>query len=186
MTVTQSPAGGAAQRSPRSERRALGAASDYVPIAQRLDFDALVPAFSRTVNDLDEAATAEADRAGIDPGLRELLRLRASQLNGCAYCVDMHARAARKAGVTPQRVDAIAIWPDSNLFTAAERAALDFTEQVTLKSTTRVPEGVVQAVVQAYGEPGAAALLALVVAINTWNTIGVTARCWPTAVRAHD
>jgi len=160
--------------------------TEYVPIPQRLDFDALVPTFSRAVTDLDEAATAEADRAGIDPGLRELLRLRASQLNGCAYCVDMHARAARKAGVAPQRVDAIAIWPDSNLFTAAERAALDFTEQVTLKVTTRVPDAVVRGVVEAYGEEGAAALLTLVVAINTWNTIGVTARCWPTAVRSHD
>jgi AhpD family alkylhydroperoxidase len=160
--------------------------TDYVPIPQRLDFDALVPAFSRSVTDLDEAATAEADRVGIDPGLRELVRLRASQLNGCAYCVEMHARAARKAGVSPQRVDAVAIWPDSNLFTAAERAALDFAEQVTLKATTRVPEAVVQAVVQAYGEEGAAALLALVIAINTWNTIGVTARCWPTPIRDHD
>lgn len=159
---------------------------EYVPVPQRLDFDALVPTFSRAVTDLDDAAAAEAERAKIDPGLRELLRLRASQLNGCAYCVDMHARAARKAGVTPQRVDAIAIWPDSNLFTAAERAALDFTEQVTLKATTRVPGAAVSAVVDLYGEEGAAAMLALVVAINMWNTIGVTTRCWPTAVRGHD
>lgn len=160
--------------------------TEYVPIPQRLDFDALVPTFSRAVTDLDEAAAAELERAGIDPGLRELLRLRASQINGCAYCVDMHARAARKAGVSPQRVDAVAIWPDSNLFTAAERAAFDFTEQVTLKATTRVPEAVVRGVVASYGDEGAAALLALVVAINTWNTIGVTARCWPTAIRGHD
>jgi AhpD family alkylhydroperoxidase len=162
------------------------AVTEYVPVPQRLDFDALVPAFSRAVTDLDDAAVAEADRVGIDHGLRELLRLRASQINGCAYCVDLHARSARKAGVTPQRVDAVAIWPDSGLFTAAERAALDFTEQVTLKATTRVPESVVRPVVEAYGEEGAAALLALVVAINTWNTIGITARCWPTPVRSHD
>ena len=160
--------------------------TDFVPVRQRLDFDALVPTFSRAVTDLDEAAAAEADRAGIDPGLRELLRLRASQLNGCAYCVDLHARAARKAGVAPQRVDAVVIWPDSSLFTAAERAALDFTEQVTLKATTRVPDAVVRAVVESYGEEGAAALLTLVIAINTWNTIGITARCWPTAVRSRD
>ena len=160
--------------------------SDYVPIPERLDFDALVPGFSRAVTALDEAATAELDTAGIDNGLRELVRLRASQLNGCAYCVDMHARAARRAGVAPQRVDAVAIWPESNLFTAQERAALDFAGQVTLLASSRVPEACVREVVTAFGEEGAAALLALIVAINTWNTIGVTTRCWPTAVRKHD
>ncbi|MFC0507013.1 carboxymuconolactone decarboxylase family protein [Micromonospora costi] len=161
-------------------------ATDYVPIPARLDFDALVPAFARAVNDLDEAATAELDRVGIDPALRELVRLRASQLNGCAYCVDMHGRAARRAGVTPQRVDAVAIWSDSNLFTAAERAALHFAEDVTLLASTKVPASTVQAVVATYGEEGAAALLTLVIAINTWNTIGVTTRCWPTAIRRRD
>ena len=162
------------------------AVTDYVPVAQRLDFDALVPTFSRAVNDLDEAAIAELDAAGFDAGLRELVRLRASQINGCAYCVDMHARDARKAGVTAQRVDAIAIWRDASLFTAAERAALDFTEQVTLLATSKVPEASVQAVVDAFGDKGAAALLSLVVVINTWNTIGVTTRCWRTPVRTHD
>ncbi len=160
--------------------------TEYVPVPARLDFDALVPAFSRAVTALDEAATAEADGAGLDKALRELIRLRASQLNGCAYCVDMHARAARNAGVSSQRVDAISIWRDSNVFTAAERAALDLTEQVTLLASSRVPEASVQAVVAAFGERGAAALLTLVIAINTWNTIGVTTRCWPTPVRKHD
>lgn len=160
--------------------------TQYVPIARRLDFDALVPAFSQAVTDLDNAATAELDGAGIDAGLRELVRLRASQLNGCAYCVDMHARDARKAGVSAQRVDAVAIWHDASLFTAAERAALDFTEQVTLLATSKVPEASVQAVVDAFGDKGAAALLTLVIAINTWNTIGVTTRCWRTPVRTHD
>ena len=160
--------------------------TEFVPIAARIDFDALVPAFSRAVSELDEAAIAEADQAGIDPALRELIRLRASQLNGCAYCVDMHARDARKAGATPQRVDAVAIWHDASLFTVAERAALDFTEQVTLLAQTRVPEATVQAAIAAFGEKGTAALLSLVVAINTWNTIGVTTRCWRTSVRAHD
>ena len=160
--------------------------AEHVSVALRLDFDALVPTFSRAVSELDEAATTEADKAGIDAGLRELLRLRASQVNGCAYCVDMHARAARKAGVSPQRVDAVAVWSEASLFTAAERAALHFTEQVTLLATSRVPETSVEAVVVHFGEQGAAALLSLGVAINTWNTIGVTTRCWRTPVRSHD
>jgi len=162
------------------------AVTKFVPIASRLDFDALVPAFSRAVSDLDEAANAEADQAGFDPVLRELVRLRASQLNGCSYCVDMHSRAARKAGATPQRVDAVTIWRDTSLFTAAERAALDFTEQVTLLAETRVPEAVVATAVAAFGEKGTAALLSLVVAINMWNIIGVTTRCWRTPVRGID
>lgn len=161
-------------------------ATEYAPIAMRLDFDALVPAFSRAVNDADEAATAEADRAGIDRGLRELIRLRASQLNGCAYCVDMHARAARAAGVAPQRVDAVAIWRDASLFTPAERVALELTEQVTLMAQTRVPGECVQASIESYGEKGTAALISLITAINMWNTIGVSARCWRTPIRARD
>ncbi len=160
--------------------------TDYVPVPTRLDFDALAPAVARAVNDLDDAATTELDRAGIAPALRELLRLRASQLNGCAYCVDLHARAARAAGVAPQRVDAVAIWPESSLFSSEERVALDLVEQVTLKATTKVPTECVQAAITAYGEAGTAALLGLVVAIDAWNTIGVTARCWPTSIRRAD
>lgn len=157
--------------------------TDYVPVPVRLDFDALAPGFSRAVSTLDDAATAELDRAGVEPAVRELVRLRASQLNGCAYCVDMHARAARAAGVSAQRVDAVAVWPESNLFTKRERAALDFTEQVTLMATTKVPEQSLRQVVGAFGEESTAALLSLVIAINVWNTIGVATRCWPTAVR---
>jgi AhpD family alkylhydroperoxidase len=157
--------------------------TDYVLVPARLDVDGLVPTFSRAVAGLDEAASAELDRADIEPALRELLRLRASQINGCSYCVDMHARGARAAGVSAQRVDAVAIWPESDLFTAKERTALELTEKVTLLATTRVPESCVQATVDAFGDQGAAALLALVVTINAWNAIGVTARCWPTAVR---
>lgn len=156
---------------------------ELVPVPVRLDFDALVPGFARAVGDLDEAATAELDRAGIDPGLRELVRLRASQINGCAYCVDMHARAARAHGVPAQRVDAVAVWPESNLFTAKERAALELAEQVTLVAQTKVPEAPVRTALESFGDEGTAALLSLLAAINAWNTIGVTARCWPTAVR---
>src|SRR6478736_6394553 len=96
------------------------ATSTLVPAPSRLDFDALAPVFSRAVGELDDAATAQLDLAGIEAGLRELVRLRASQLNGCAYCVDLHSRAARAHGVAAQRVDALAVWPESGLFTAAE------------------------------------------------------------------
>ena len=157
-----------------------------VPIAQRLDFDALAPTFSSALEALDQAAVAEADRAGLDGRLRELVRLRASQLNGCSYCVDLHARAARRAGAPQQQVDAVAVWHESGLFTAHERVALELSEQVTLAATTKVPQEHVDAAVAAFGDEGTAALLALIVAVNAWNAIGVTARCWPVKLRDRD
>ena len=153
--------------------------ASLVDIPVRLDFDQLVPQFSRAVASLDHAATRELDRAGVEPALRELVRLRASQLNGCAYCVDLHSKDARTAGVAEQKLHALAVWQDSALFTAAERAALDFTESVTRLSETHVPEVVVDHARAELGEERLAALLTLVIAINVWNAIGVTARCWP-------
>lgn len=149
-----------------------------VDIPVRLDFDQLVPRFSRAVAGLDLAATNELDRAGVGRALRELVRLRASQLNGCAYCVDQHSKDGRAAGITDQKLHAVAIWQDSALFTAAERAALEFTEQVTRLSETHVPEAVVDRARAELGEEQLAALLTLVIAINVWNAIGVTTRCW--------
>jgi AhpD family alkylhydroperoxidase len=149
-----------------------------VDIPVRLDFDQLVPRFSRAVASLDHAATGELDRAGVEPALRELVRLRASQLNGCAYCVDLHTKDGRAAGVADQKLHAVAIWRDSGLFTAAERAALDFTESVTRLSETHVPDSVVDHARAVLGEEQLSALLALVIAINVWNAIGVTTRCW--------
>jgi len=149
-----------------------------VDIPVRLDFDQLVPQFSRAIASLDHAATAELDRAGVDPALRELVRLRASQLNGCAYCVDLHSKDGRAAGVTDQKLHAVAIWRDSAFFSPAERVALELTESVTRLSETHVPEAVVDHARGELGEERLAALLALVVTINAWNAIGVATRCW--------
>ena len=149
-----------------------------VTIPQRLDFEALAPVFSRAVSAVDDASVAELDRAGIDPELRELLRLRASQLNGCAYCVDLHSRSAAKAGATQQRLHAVAVWPESEFFTARERAALQLTESITRLSETHVPDQVVAEAVALFGEEETAALVTLILTINLWNGIGATARCW--------
>ncbi len=146
--------------------------------ARRLDFDGLVPAFSRAVSALDDAAVAELDRTGIDAGLRELVRLRASQLNGCSYCVDTHTRAAHDAGEPLQRIAAVAVWAESNFFTVAERAAFTLTDAVTRLSETHVPDEVVAEARAQYSDEQVAALLSLIVSINAWNEIGVTARCW--------
>jgi len=147
-------------------------------ITARLDFDAVVPGFSRAMAALDRAATKELDSAGLDPGLRELVRIRASQLNGCAYCIDMHTKDARAAGETEQRLYALPAWRETPFFTSRERAALAFTESVTLLASTHVPEADYEAVAKEFGPAEIGALVALLVAINAWNRIGVATRAW--------
>jgi AhpD family alkylhydroperoxidase len=148
------------------------------PIPVRLDFDAQAAGFSRAMSHLDRAATKELDAAGIDPLLRELVRVRASQLNGCAYCVDMHTKDARAAGETEQRLYALPVWRETPFFTAKERAALALTEDVTLMSRDHVPDAAYQAAAGQLAPPEVAALLSLIIAINAWNAIGVATRAW--------
>ena len=153
-------------------------ATDTVEIAVRLDFDAHAPAFSRALSHLDNAATKQLDAADFDHKLRELVRIRASQLNGCAYCIDMHTKDARAAGETEQRIYALPAWRETPFFTARERAALAFTESVTLQAQTHVPAEDFAEVAAVYGPDEIAALVSLIVAINAWNTVGVSTRTW--------
>jgi AhpD family alkylhydroperoxidase len=153
-----------------------------VPV--RLDVDAAVPSFSKAMSHLDTTATRELDRVGFPAGLRELVRLRASQINGCAYCVDTHAKDAATAGESTQRVNAVAIWRESPFFTERERAALAFTESVTLVATTRVPVEDYDAVAAHWSPDEVGALLSLIVAINAWNAIAVSTRAWEPALDA--
>src|SRR6202034_118586 len=106
----------------------------------RLAFGSLAPGFLRALIQLDRAATKELDLAGIDPRIRELVRIRASQLNGCAYCIDMHTKDARAIGETEQRIYALPAWAETPYFSARERAALAFTEAVTRLAETHVPD----------------------------------------------
>jgi len=147
-------------------------------IPVRLDFDTHAARFSRAMSGLDQAATAELDRVDFDPRLRELVRIRASQLNGCAYCIDMHTKDARAIGETEQRVYALPAWRETPYFTARERAALAFTESVTLMADGHVPQEDYDAVAGAFTPGEIAALLGLIIAINAWNAIGVAARAW--------
>ena len=104
-------------RAPRwSSLQAMTTTHTEIPV--RLDFDGHAPAFAAAMNRLDGAATKELDRVGFDARLRELVRLRASQLNGCAYCVNMHSADARAAGETDQRLALLAVWPETALFDA--------------------------------------------------------------------
>ena len=152
--------------------------NDTTQIPVRLDFDSFAAGYSRAMAHLDQAATKELDKAGIDPKLRELIRIRASQLNGCAYCIDMHTKDARAIGETEQRIYALPAWRETPFFTASERAALAFTESVTLLASTHVPDADYAAVAAEFGPAQVGALVALIVAINAWNRIGVATRAW--------
>jgi AhpD family alkylhydroperoxidase len=144
----------------------------------RLEFGSRAPGFLRALIQLDRAATKELDLAGIDPRVRELIRIRASQLNGCAYCIDMHTKDARAIGETEQRIYALSAWRQTPFFTDRERAALAFAETVTMLADTHVPDGAYAAVAAKYSEQEVAALISLIVTINAWNAVGVATRAW--------
>ncbi len=147
-------------------------------VRPRIDFDAQAPGFSRAMAHLDQAATKELDRVDFDVRLRELVRIRASQLNGCAYCIDMHTKDARAAGETEQRVYALPAWRETPFFSARERAALALTESVTLMPRTHVPAADFAAAAEHFGPAELGALISLIVTINAWNAIGVSTRAW--------
>jgi AhpD family alkylhydroperoxidase len=148
------------------------------PAVPRLDFDAHAAGFSRAISHLHNAAVKELDAADIDPKLRELVRLRASQLNGCAYCIDMHSKDARAIGETEQRLYALTAWDDTPFFDRRERAALAFCEAVVRMSDTHVPQNAWDAVAAEFNEDEIAALISLIVSINAWNTVGVSTHTW--------
>ena len=147
-------------------------------IPVRLEIDELAPDFSRAMGQLERATIKELDRVDFDPRLRELIRIRASQLNGCAYCIDMHTKDARAIGETEQRLYGLAAWGETPYFSARERAALAFTEAVTLVARDHVPAGAYNAVATEFTQREVAAMVCLIVAINAWNAIGVSTRAW--------
>lgn len=117
--------------------------------------------------------------SGLDGSLLNLVMVRASQLNGCAYCLDLHAREAREAGEDQRRLDTVAGWRDAPWFDESERAALALTEAVTRLGQAHVPDAVVEEAIRCFGEEGFAKLLLGIVVINGWNRINVTARVEP-------
>ena len=147
-------------------------------VPTRLDVDAAIPSFNKAMAHLDTTATRELDRVGFPRGLRDLVRLLASQINGCAYCVDMHSKDAATNGEPAQRINAVAIWNESPFFTERERAALRFAEVVTRLPETHVPTEEYDAVAAHWSPDEVGALLALIVTINAWNGLAVATRAW--------
>jgi AhpD family alkylhydroperoxidase len=121
-------------------------------------------------------AMAAFDRSvEADPRLRELIKIRASIVNGCAYCVDMHTFEARRAGESERRMHAVAAWRESPLFDARERAALALTDAVTRIADGGVPDDVYEAAAREFDPGELANLVMAIAAINSWNRIAVTA-----------
>ncbi len=114
--------------------------------------------------------------SGLDTKLYELIKTRASQINGCAYCINMHVRDAMKIGETAQRLFLLDAWRESNLFTEKEKAVLALTESITLITKDHVPDEVYHQAAKHLSEKEMAAVIMAVVAINGWNRIAITAR----------
>jgi AhpD family alkylhydroperoxidase len=148
------------------------------PVPTFLDFDSYAAGFVRALTHLDQAATSELDRVNFDPRLRELVRIRASQLNGCAYCIDMHTKDARAIGETEQRIYALPAWRETPFFTVRERAALAYTEAVTLMASEHIASHAYDDVAAQFAPDEIAALISLIVTINAWNTVGVSTHAW--------
>jgi AhpD family alkylhydroperoxidase len=118
-------------------------------------------------------------QSGLEPRLLDLVRMRASQINRCAYCLDMHSKDARAAGETEQRLYGLEAWRETPYYSARERAALEWTEAVTLVADSGVPDDLYQRVREQFSEEELVHLTLAVVAINGWNRFNVAARTVP-------
>ncbi|MCC6166929.1 MAG: carboxymuconolactone decarboxylase family protein [Caldilineaceae bacterium] len=118
-------------------------------------------------------------RSGLEPSLVELVKLRASQINGCAYCIDMHTKDARAAGETEQRLYALSAWEETPFYSARERAALAWTEAVTRVADGHVPDAVYEQARAQFGEKELVNLTMAVIAINGWNRLAISFRSVP-------
>jgi AhpD family alkylhydroperoxidase len=138
----------------------------------RIDLSQRAPALYRAMVVMDGAVE-------LDSGLRDLVSLRASILNGCAYCVDMHTMDAAARGESQQRLHAVAAWHEAPFFTDRERAALQLTDAITNVAETQVPREAYEVASEHFSEEELAQLIWAIVVINAWNRVAVTARLLP-------
>jgi AhpD family alkylhydroperoxidase len=113
------------------------------------------------------------DESGLDPKLLELIKIRASQINGCAYCLDIHTKDAIAIGEDPERLNVVAAWRESPFYSARERAALTWCESLTLLPSTGAPDAQYEEVAAHFSAREQVALTAAIVAINGWNRFAV-------------
>ncbi len=143
----------------------------------RLEFPKVAPEAYRAM----AALGAYVRNSGLEPALLELVKIRASQINGCAYCIDMHTRDARAGGETEQRLYALSAWSETPFYTERERAALRWTEALTLISQTHAPDDVYEEVRKHFSDLELVNLTMAIVAINGWNRLVLGFRTVPGA-----
>ncbi|MFC9241051.1 carboxymuconolactone decarboxylase family protein [Streptomyces decoyicus] len=161
-----------AQAAQTSAETAGAAAHPHGP---RLPWAKLAPEVYKAMIALDAAA-----KKGLEPALVELVKIRASQLNHCAFCIDMHIKDARKAGETEQRIYLLNAWEEAtDLYSPKEQAALALTEAVTLLTEGFVPDAAYDRAAAHFGRAELAQLIALITTINAWNRFGVSTRMAP-------
>ncbi|HEY9463733.1 MAG TPA: carboxymuconolactone decarboxylase family protein [Vicinamibacterales bacterium] len=141
----------------------------------RIDLKHVNPGIMRAMLGLER----QVHQAGFDHKLLDLVRMRASQINGCAYCLDMHSKDTRANGETEQRLYGLEAWRETPYYSERERAALEWTEALTLVADTHVPDDVYERVRQQFSEDELAHLSLAVVAINGWNRLNIAARTVP-------
>ncbi|MEU0209343.1 carboxymuconolactone decarboxylase family protein [Streptomyces canus] len=145
----------------------------------RVALKKITPDVSAAMGSLHAAAVSAAHDAKVEPELLELIRIRASQINGCAFCLDMHTKDARAAGETEQRIYALNAWRETPFFTGRERAALALTEAVTLVHDGQVPDAVYAEAAEVFDETQIAALIWAATVINAYNRIAIATRMVP-------
>lgn len=139
-------------------------------MTKRINVYSLEPDAFKALKGLEDYTRA----AQLPALLRELIKIRSSQINGCAYCLDMHTQDAIKLGETPRRIFALSAWKESPLFSEEERSVLQLTEEVTMISNHGVSDATYNAVLKFYSENQFAQILMQIVIINSWNRIAVS------------
>ena len=135
----------------------------------RLNYNEVAPGALRAMMGLEKYV----HQSDLESSLVELVKMRASQLNECAYCIDMHSKDARKAGETEQRLYALSAWRETPFFSERERAALEWTEALTKLSSTHVSDELYDSVKKHFSDEEMVVLTISIVAINGWNRLGV-------------
>ena len=143
----------------------------------RLDFYKASPVAAKAMIALEGAVMA----SGLEHSLLDLIKLRTSQTNGCAYCVDMHSSDGRKRGESDRRLHAVSVWREAPFFTDRERAALAWTESLTLIATTHAPDADYEVLSSQFNEDERVKLTVAINAINGWNRLAVGFRSIPAA-----
>ena len=142
---------------------------------ERMDYSSAAPGLMKALNGLQHYV----DHSSIETSLLELVRIRASQINGCAYCLDMHTKDARAAGETEQRIYTLSAWRETPFYSDRERAALEWTETLTSIATDKVSDELFERVRQHFTETELADLSGAIIMINAWNRLAIPFRDVP-------